>query len=364
MLGCAMVNDVKGHDDKREDGSVNDVVVKSVSSNMKEAGMKAIRITNDEPMSKHTSWRAGGAAKRYVQAENLSALADYIATLPESENLLWLGLGSNTLIRDGGFNGTVIATQGVMSQLELIDNGLIDDGSIDTDPINAGREYDYVYVGAGVAGAKLARYCAKHNLTGAEFFAGIPGLVGGALAMNAGAFGSETWPLAVEVETINRRGEIQKRPASDFTYSYRHVSVPKDEWFVSATLKLQPKSTDRLSADTDIKQTGTKQTDNAVDIKQLLAKRAATQPTGVASCGSVFRNPEGYYAAELIEGCQLKGKRIGGAVVSEKHANFIINDNHASAADIESLILLIQEKVYQVYGVKLQPEAQIVGERL
>ena len=364
MLSCAMINDVKGSDDKGKDGSANDVVVTSEGSNMKEAVMKAIRITNDEPMSKHTSWRAGGVAKRYVQAENLSALAAFIATLPEDEDLLWLGLGSNTLIRDGGFNGTVIATQGVMSQLELID-----DGSIDTDSINADREYDYVYVGAGIAGAKLARFCAKHNLTGAEFFAGIPGLVGGALAMNAGAFGSETWPLVVEVETINRRGEIQKRPASDFTYSYRHVSMPKDEWFVSATLKLQPKLTDKLSTDTnttkaDTKQTDTKKISNTVDIKQLLAKRAATQPTGVASCGSVFRNPEGYYAAELIEGCQLKGKRIGGAVVSEKHANFIINDNHASAADIESLILLIQEKVNQVYGVMLQPEAQIVGERL
>ena len=205
-----------------------------------------------------------------------------------------------------------------------------------------------VYVGAGVAGAKLARFCAKNNLSGAEFFAGIPGLIGGALAMNAGAFGSETWPLIVEVETINRKGEIQKRLASEFEFSYRHVSRFDDEWFVSATLKLDKKL----------------QKNNTVDIKKLLAKRAATQPTGVASCGSVFRNPEGYYAAELIEACELKGKRIGGAVISEKHANFIINDNNASAADIESLIQLIQEKVKQVHGVVLQPEAEIVGDRL
>ncbi len=311
-------------------------IVNSDDLSMKDIRMKDINISNNEPMSKHTSWRAGGVAKRYVQAKNLSALATYIATLPEDENLLWLGLGSNTLVRDGGFDGTVIATQGVMSQLEMIDHDVMDTCR--------------VYVGAGVAGAKLARFCAKHGLSGAEFFAGIPGLVGGALAMNAGAFGSETWPLIVEVETINRKGEIQKRVASEFEYSYRHISGPKDEWFVSATLELS------MNSDAQKK-------NNTIDIKKLLAKRAATQPIGVASCGSVFRNPEGYYAAELIEACHLKGERVGGAVVSEKHANFIINDNNASAADIESLIQLIQEKVNQVHGVILQPEAEIVGDK-
>jgi len=286
-----------------------------------------ITIINDEPMARHTSWRAGGVAKRYVQAQSLVALASYIASLPENENLLWVGLGSNTLVRDGGFNGTVIATQGVMTQLELLDETT-------------------VYVGAGVAGAKLAKFCSKHHLAGAEFFAGIPGLIGGALAMNAGAFGGETWPLVVEVETLNRKGEIHKRKACEFNYSYRHVEGLKDEWFVSATLKLNKQQ----------------QKAGTIDIKQLLAKRAASQPTGVASCGSVFRNPEGFYAAQLIEDCGLKGKRIGGAVVSEKHANFIINDNDASAADIESLIQLIQKTVKDKHGILLEPEARIVGD--
>lgn len=216
-----------------------------------------IKILENEPMSRHTSWRAGGVAKQYVQADTLDALAIFIATLPKGEPLLWLGLGSNTLVRDGGFNGTVIATQGVMSQLELVAD-------------------DTVYVGAGVAGAKLARFCSKQKLVGAEFFAGIPGLLGGALAMNAGAWGSETWPLIVEVETMNRKGEINQRKADEFEYSYRHVTGPKEEWFVSATLKLEKKH----------------EKNNSIEIKQLLAKRAATQPTGVASCGSVFRNPE------------------------------------------------------------------------
>jgi len=197
-----------------------------------------------------------------------------------------------------------------------------------------------------VASAKLARFCTRNGLSGAEFFAGIPGLVGGALAMNAGAFGGEIWPLIVEVETINRKGEIKKRQASEFEYSYRHVNGPENEWFVSATLRLVKQS----------------ESSGAIDIKQLLAKRAASQPTGVASCGSVFRNPDKFYAAQLIEECGLKGKRIGGAVVSEKHANFIINDGDACAADIESLILQVQKTVEDERGVLLQQEVRIVGE--
>jgi len=264
-----------------------------------------ITIKNNEPMSSHTSWRAGGSARQYVHAGSLSALAGFIATLPDNENLLWMGLGSNTLVRDGGFNGTVIATQGVMSQLTIVDESDIDETT--------------VYVGAGVAGAKLARFCSKHKLTGAEFFAGIPGLIGGALAMNAGAFGGETWPLVVAVETLNRKGEITKRQASEFEYSYRHIEGPKDEWFVSATLRLmkQPQKKKHQAKQPKDKQ---QQESNTIDIKQLLARRAASQPTGVASCGSVFRNPQNYYAAQLIEDCGLKGKRIGGAVISAKHS--------------------------------------------
>lgn len=303
------------------------VVCAGMRTGVKSLIMKNIKIIKDESMSRHTSWRAGGNAKQYVQPGSLSELAEFIATLPEDEEILFMGLGSNTLIRDGGFDGTVIATQAVMSQLEMIDDTT-------------------VYVGAGVAGAKLARFCSKHGLVGAEFFAGIPGLVGGALAMNAGAFGGETWPLVVAVETLNRKGEITKRLAGEFKYSYRHVEGPKDEWFVSATLKLVRKD----------------QQDNTVDIKQLLAKRAVSQPTGVASCGSVFRNPEGYYAAQLIEQCGLKGKRIGGAVVSEKHANFIINDDNAAAADIESLLKLVQATVKSETGILLQTEVKIIGD--
>lgn len=300
-----------------------------------------ITVVKNEPMSAHTSWRTGGVARQYVKAESLTALASFIAGLPASEEILWLGLGSNLLVRDGGFDGTVIVTQGVMTQLALLDETT-------------------VYVGAGVTDAKLARFCSKHQLTGAEFFAGIPGLVGGALAMNAGAFGGETWPLVVEVETLNRKGEITKRAASEFEYSYRHVAGLQDEWFVSATLKLskQPQSEKPATQPAGIK------SGNTVDIKRLLARRAVTQPIGVASCGSVFRNPEGAYAAQLIENCGLKGRRIGGAVISNKHANFIINDKAATAADIEALIKLIQKTVWHEHGIQLQTEVKIVGEPL
>jgi len=292
--------------------------------------MDDITILENEPMARHTSWRTGGVARRYVQAQSLAALAEFIAALDDDEKLLWLGLGSNTLIRDGGFDGTVIATQGVMTQLELIDETT-------------------VHVGAGVASARLARFCGKHDLAGAEFFAGIPGLVGGALAMNAGAFGGETWPLVVEVETLNRKGEITKRKADEFDYAYRSVKglQKQNEWFVSATLRLEKSPAKN----------------NSIDIKQLLAKRAVSQPTGVASCGSVFRNPEGAYAAQLIEDCGLKGKAVGGAVVSQKHANFIINENNATATDIETLIERVQKTVAEKHGVVLQPEVKIVGEK-
>lgn len=284
-------------------------------------------IRYDEPMSRHTSWRTGGSADRYFVPADIDDLAVMLQSLPKDEPLLWLGLGSNTLIRDGGFHGTVIATQGVMSQLERI-------------------EGNRVIVGSGVPGAKLARFCAREHLTGAEFFAGIPGLIGGALAMNAGAFGGETWRQVVSVETIDRDGLIHVRTPDEYEIAYRTARGPADEWFTAATMKFE-------SGDVD---------QSANEIKQLLAKRADTQPTGTANCGSVFRNPESDYAARLIEQCGLKGMRVGGAVVSTKHANFIINDNNATAGNIEALMHKVQQTVAEECGVQLQTEVCIVGD--
>ena len=283
----------------------------------------------DEPMSRHVSWRAGGKAKCYFVPADLEDLSNMLASLPADEEILWIGLGSNTLVRDAGFNGTVIALQGILNELKRLEN-------------------NRVYAGAGVTGSKLARFCAKENLVGAGFFAGIPGMVGGALAMNAGAFGGETWQHVVSVETIDRKGRIHVRNADEYQVGYRSVKGPADEWFTAAIFQFEPGDSSTASQ----------------DIKQLLAKRAATQPMGAASCGSVFTNPENDYAARLIEACGLKGYRIGGAVVSEKHANFIINDNNASAEDIEALIRHVQKTVFEQQGVALHTEVKIVGDGL
>jgi len=281
----------------------------------------------NEPMSKHTTWRVGGPAERYFIPLDENELSQYLAMIDENENIFWLGLGSNLLVRDGGIKGTVIATANALSGIELL-------------------EEDVVEVGAGVPCAILARFCARNHLTGGEFFAGIPGVVGGALKMNAGAFGGETWPLVLQVKTINRSGQMQWRDSSEYETAYRYVKGPENEWFIKARFKLVSGDGEKAAA----------------DIKQLLAKRAATQPTGTANCGSVFRNPENGFAAQLIEESGLKGCRIGGACVSEKHANFIINDQKASAADIENLIKYVQLQVLEKKGIKLHTEVHIVGE--
>jgi len=290
-------------------------------------------------MTRHTSWRAGGCAAFYAVPKTRDELQLLLRSIEKSstekaEHIEWLGLGSNTLVRDGGFNGWIIATQNVLNEINRLD-------------------HNRVYVGAGVADAKLARYCQQKGLSGGEFFAGIPGLIGGALAMNAGAWGGDTWSHVVSVETMNRNGDIRQRQREEFDIGYRHVGNLQGEWFIGATMQFNQDN--KSSADSEA--------DNVVNIRQLLKQRAASQPTGVASCGSVFRNPEGDHAARLIDSCGLKGMRSGGAVVSEKHANFIINDHHASADDIESLIELIQQTVEQRTGIRLQTEVRIIGER-
>jgi UDP-N-acetylmuramate dehydrogenase len=281
----------------------------------------------DEPMSKHTSWRIGGPADRYYQPADIDDLALFLAQLPEKEPVYWLGLGSNLLVRDGGIRGTVIATSGVVNGLEQLDEHT-------------------VRVEAGVACAKVARFCARAGLAGAEFLAGIPGTMGGALAMNAGAFGGETWDVVKEVETLDRQGQRHLRRPEDFEISYRHVTGTQDEWFVAAHLQLDKNGKpDELQA----------------EIKSLLAKRGDSQPTSLPNAGSVFRNPEGDYAARLIEACGLKGKCEGAACVSDKHANFIINTGGAKACEVESLIERIAQTVTEKQGVELQREVHIMG---
>jgi len=284
-------------------------------------------LRRKEPLARFTSWRVGGYADQYYKPADLDDLAFFLSTLPPGEPLMWLGLGSNLLIRDGGVRGTVIALSGALNDMTLLPGGRI-------------------RAEAGVACAKLARFSADADLTGAEFLAGIPGTLGGALAMNAGAWGGETWSCVETVETIDHSGRRHLREADEYQVGYRSVTAPGEEWFTAATFRLS---------------TGDGQAGKA-RIKALLAERAERQPTGVASCGSVFRNPPGDHAGRLVEAAGLKGFCIGGAQVSEKHANFIINTGNATAADLESLIRHVQAQVQARFGVHLEPEVRVVGE--
>lgn len=281
------------------------------------------------PLSDYTSWQVGGPAQRLYIPNDSDDLVSFLKQLPLKEPLLFLGLGSNTLIRDGGIKATVVITQGALTKLEFLAPTLI-------------------RAEAGVASPAFARFSARKNLSGAEFLAGIPGTVGGALAMNAGCNHSETWEIVKAVEIINRQGEIKLRYPSDYQISYRSVNVFPDEFYLAAHFQL--KSGDKEKS--------------LEKIRSLLAHRAATQPTNEPSCGSVFRNPEDNYAAELIESCGLKGLKIGGASVSTKHANFIINEGRASAADIEALIEKISDTVLKKHHIQLIREVIIIGDML
>ena len=284
------------------------------------------RMLRDVPMAKHTSWHVGGPADRYFAPRDLRDLAAFLRQLPLEVPLTWVGLGSNMLVRDGGIRGVVIATHGALAALARLNATTI-------------------HAEAGVPCARLARQCVQWGLGPAEFLAGIPGTLGGALAMNAGAWGDETWRHVVEVDVIDRRGATHTRTPKDYDIGYRRVRGPEGEWFVAARLKFDPDP----EAHTDA-------------IRDLLERRRQTQPIGEWSCGSVFTNPPGDHAARLIESAGLKGFRIGDAAVSEKHANFIINHGAASAADVEAVIRHVQAVVGERHGVQLQTEVRIVGE--
>ncbi len=288
------------------------------------------RLMRNESLAEYNSWRVGGSAEMLYIPADLPDLAIFLQQQPADVPIFWLGLGSNVLIRDGGMAGVVIVTQGALANMTT-------------------QEADrLVRAEAGVSCAQLARYTARQGLTGLEFMAGIPGTVGGALAMNAGCYGGETWQTLQQVETIDRQGTRRIRQAHEFEVGYRHVKRHSDEWFVAGHFKLTPGEKTR----------------SLENIRVLLEKRNASQPTGLPNCGSVFRNPPGQYAAKLIESSGLKGLTMGGAKVSEKHANFIINEGHASASDIEKLIRHIAEKVMLEHGVSLIPEVCFVGREL
>jgi UDP-N-acetylmuramate dehydrogenase len=287
------------------------------------------RVRYDEPMAAHTSWRAGGPAEVLFVPRDVDDLSAFLRALPADVPVFWVGLGSNLLVREGGIRGVVIATPGAFTRIER-------------------RSQTRIYCEASVPCARIARLCSHWGLGQGEFFGGIPGTLGGALAMNAGAFGDETWRHVLSIESIDRAGQRRVRAAGQFRSSYRHIDWPADaaeEWFLSAELGFELRAADAPHS-----------------IQSLLQRRRDTQPLGQWSCGSVFKNPPGDHAARLIEAAGLKGYRIGDAVVSEKHANFIINLGQARAQELEELIHYVQAEVQRVHGIALATEVQIVGE--
>lgn len=294
-------------------------------------------------MRRYTSWRVGGPADRLYHPSDRADLCAFLKTLPPDEPVYFIGLGSNLLVRDGGIRGTVIHMHAALSELR------IEERRHARRPDQGPSRMGVVYAEAGVASPKVARFAASHDLVNAAFLAGIPGTVGGALAMNAGCYGHETWSYVSQVLTVNRHGETFRRSPKEFRVAYRHVEADdqRNEWFLAAWF-LFPRGDGQASRE---------------EIKRLLERRQASQPLNQPNAGSVFRNPPGDHAARLIERCGLKGLRMGDAQVSEKHANFIVNLGQARAADIEDLIETVRTRVAARTGVHLQREVRIIGEK-
>jgi len=313
------------------------------ANNLVAAGLRGEQRSR-EPMARHTSWRVGGAAERAYFPADRDDFCAFLRALPAGEPVHVTGLGSNLLVRDGGLRGTVVFTHWALRAVRMETPRLEGAGGI--------------YAEAGVASPKVARFAALHDFAGAEFLAGIPGTVGGALAMNAGCYGSETWDIVAGVTTVDRSGTVRQRSREDYETAYRHVNLKSEvriaaggrkseEWFVAATFRLR----------------GGSGVESRGKITELLKRRIETQPLGEPNAGSVFRNPPGDYAARLIEACGLKGRAVGGAQISAKHANFIVNLGRARAADIEALIELAEVSVKERFGIVLEREVRIVGDR-
>lgn len=287
-------------------------------------------LRRHEPLAKHTSWRCGGAADAAFFPADREDLAAFVRQLSADEPLTVIGLGSNLLVRDGGVRGTVLLLHAALNEIGF-------DGRL-------------ICAEAGVASPKVSRYAALHDRGDAEFLSGVPGTVGGALAMNAGCYGGETWRHVVEVEVLTRQGVFERRSPRDYVIGYRTVisrRAADDVAFTGAWFGFPPGNGAYARG----------------RIKALLTQRIVTQPLGLPNAGSVFRNPEGDHAARLIESCGLKGLAIGGASVSDKHANFIVNaEGAATAADVEALIERVRAMVRSRTGVDLEPEVRIIGE--
>lgn len=281
----------------------------------------------DEPMSSHITFRVGGKADYYVRpsAEQLPA----VISLCKECQIPWMimGNGSNLLVGDKGIRGVVIEMG--KNADEVVINGTI------------------VTAEAGAMLAAVARKAAKAGLTGMEFASGIPGTVGGAVVMNAGAYGGEMKDVIRMVTVLTKTGEQKVLSVEELQLSYRHSCIPEEEYIVlKAEMELVEGEAEQIEA----------------RMSELREQRTQKQPLEYPSAGSTFKRPEGYFAGKLIQDAGLRGFQIGGAQVSEKHCGFVINKDHATASDISSLIKEVQDKVKQKYGVKMETEVKYIGE--
>lgn len=293
------------------------------------------RLEQQVAMARHVSWHAGGMASAAYWPADCDDLREFVRRQPADAALLLVGNGSNLLVRDGGFDGTAIFTAGLQKlQIEL------------APPAHGYRQ---VYAEAGVAATQLAKFAAANGLTGLEFLAGIPGTVGGCVAQNAGCFGSESWDCIDRVNMLNRRGELIQRSHAEFEVGYRRVEplIEVGEWFAGAWFDLR--EADGSAA--------------MRTVHEFIAKRRDSQPLDMPNAGRAFRNPQDNFAARLIQLAGMAGARLGGARVSERHPNFVINGGDASASDIERLIDLVAERVQEKFGVRLQCDVRIVGNK-
>jgi UDP-N-acetylmuramate dehydrogenase len=285
------------------------------------------RLLVNEPMSRHTSWRTGGIADYFYTPADKADLILLLKKLPQQIPVYWVGLGSNLLVRDGGFQGMVIRTSKGLDAIEV-------------------KSSNRLYVESGVSCAKVARVAARNSLKGVEFLAGVPGSFGGALAMNAGAFGGETWQWVERIECVDRKGKCSEIASMNVKFGYRYVDLPENHWILAGVLALE-----KVGGDYDGKD----------KIRSLLDQRGASQPIQSANAGSVFKNPPGDFAARLIEEAGLKGREIGGAAISSIHANFIVNKGNATSGDIERLIQISRDRVMQHSGIALDLEVRVIG---
>jgi len=292
----------------------------------------------DCPMAQYTTFGTGGPVEALYEARSTELLQQVIAYLNEEQiDYLVVGRGSNLLVRDGGLEGVAILLRGSLAVIEEEKECL---------PAQNEQPGDSsIFTGAGVSIADLLNYCRASRLGGLEFLAGIPGTVGGAIAMNTGAFGKEIGPSVEEIHEITAQGALVVRAGSQLRFSYRTLKIEKGNLIIRARLS-SSRETEGLVA---------------ARITNYLKKRKETQPLEYPSAGSVFKNPPNDYAGRLIEQSGLKGERIGGAMISEKHANYIVNTGGAKAKDILALLRMARETVKRKTGIELEPEIRVVG---